>query len=77
MRRLGQLLQAMLTDAEVPVQLRLIVSQATAPIPSYASLAEFDQALAYFERPDRAGLLKALFARAQAAGPRDRRTTSR
>ena len=68
-RRLGQLLQAMLTDAEVPVQLRLIVSQATAPIPSYASLAEFDQALAYFERPDRAGLLEALFARAQAAGP--------
>src|SRR6266851_1910542 len=68
-RRLGQLLQAMLTDAEVPVQLRLIVSRATAPVPSYASLTEFDQALAYFERPDRAGLLKALFARAQAAGP--------
>ena len=59
-RRLGQLLQAMLTDAEVPVQLRLIVSQATAPIPSCPSLAELDQALAYFERPDRAGLLKAL-----------------
>jgi hypothetical protein len=68
-RRLGQLTQALLTDANVPVQLRLIVSQATAPIPSYPSLAEFDQALAYFERPDRAGILKALFARAEAAGP--------
>ncbi len=68
-RRLGQLLQAMLTGGEVPVQLRLIVSQATAPIPSYSSLTEFDQALAYFERPDRVGLLKALFARAEAAGP--------
>src|SRR5687767_6028525 len=68
-RRLGQLLQALLNDAEVPVQLRLAVSQATAPIPSYASIAEFDQALAYFERPDRAGILKALHARAKAAGP--------
>jgi hypothetical protein len=68
-RRLGQLTQAVLTDANVPVQLRLIVSQATAPIPSYPSLAEFDQALAYFERPDHAGILKALFARAEAAGP--------
>jgi hypothetical protein len=68
-RRLGQLTQAVLTDANVPVQLRLIVSQATAPIPSYPSLAEFDQALAYFERPDHAGVLKALFARAEAAGP--------
>ena len=68
-RRLAQLLQAMLTDAEVPVQLRLIVSQATAPIPLYSTLNEFDQAIAYFERPDRTGLLLALFARAEAAGP--------
>jgi hypothetical protein len=68
-RRLGQLLQAILSDAEVPVQLRLIVSQATAPIPTYSSFGEFDQALAYFERPDRTGLLAALFARAEAAGP--------
>jgi hypothetical protein len=68
-RRLGQLTQAVLTDANVPVQLRLIVSQATAPIPSYPSLVEFDQALGYFERPDHAGILKALFERAEAAGP--------
>lgn len=68
-RRLGQLTQAVLTDANVPVQLRLIVSQATAPIPSYSSIAELDQALAYFERPDPAGILRALFARADAAGP--------
>src|SRR5215210_5535296 len=51
-RRLGQLLQATLTDTDVPVQLRLIVSQATAPSASYPSVAAFDQALAYFERPD-------------------------
>ena len=67
-RRLGQLLQAMLTDAEVPVQLRLIVSQATAPMPSYASLADFDRALG-LRAPGRAAVLDALFARAQAAGP--------
>lgn len=66
-RRLGQVLQAMLTDAEVPVQLRLIVSQATAPMPSYSSLADFDRALGYFERPGRAAVLEALFARSQAA----------
>ena len=76
-RRLGQLLQAMLTDAEVPVQLRLIVSQATAPIPSYSSLGEFDQAL---------GVFRAARPRRTAEGPvrtgaggrsPDRRTTSR
>ena len=67
-RRLGQLTQALLADANVPVQLRLIVSRATAPI-SYSSLAEYNQALAYFERPDHTGILKALFARAEVAGP--------
>src|SRR4051794_26223561 len=66
-RRLGQLLQAMVTDPQVPVQLRLIVAQATAPMPIYRSVAEFDLALAYFERPDRAGVLTALFVRAEAA----------
>jgi hypothetical protein len=68
-RRLGQLLQVLLTDAEPPVQLRLIVSRATAPMRSYESLRDFDQAVAYFERPDRTALLVALFTRAQTAGP--------
>jgi hypothetical protein len=68
-RRLGQLLQVLLTDAEPPVQLRLMVSQATAPIRSYESLRDFDRAVAYFERPDRTALLVAVFARAQTAGP--------
>jgi hypothetical protein len=68
-RRFGQLLQAMLTEADGPVQLRLFVFQATAPIPAYASLAEFDQALAYFERPNRTALLKAVYERAVAAAP--------
>jgi hypothetical protein len=74
-RRLGQLLQVLLTDAEPPVQLRLIVSQATAPMRSYESLRDFDQAVAYFERPDRRALLVALVARAQTAGPAATRDT--
>src|SRR5262245_24735186 len=35
-RRMGQLLQAMLANVEAPVQLRLITTQATAPVPLYA-----------------------------------------
>jgi hypothetical protein len=63
-RRLGQLLQAMLAGAEPPVQLRLMISQATAPIPSFPSIEQFDEALAYFERPGRQALIAALYRRA-------------
>src|SRR5688572_33441008 len=44
-RRLGQLLQAMLGTAEPPVQLRLLISQATAPTPGFNSMEDFDAAL--------------------------------
>ncbi len=66
-RHLGQLLQATLGRAEVPVQLRLLIVQATAPSPAFASIREYDDALAYFERPGRETLLRALYARAAAA----------
>jgi hypothetical protein len=66
-RRLGQLLQATLGQAEPPVQLRLLVSQATAPIPAYASIAQYDEALGYFERPGRSAVLQALYLRASQA----------
>jgi hypothetical protein len=66
-RRLGQLLQATLGQAEPPVQLRLLVSQATAPIPAYASIAQYDEALGYFERPERVAVLQALYLRASQA----------
>jgi hypothetical protein len=66
-RRLGQLLQATLGQAEPPVQLRLLVSQATAPIPAYASIAQYDEALGYFERPGRIAVLQALYLRASQA----------
>lgn len=63
-RRLGQLLQALLTQSAPPVQLRLVISQATAPQPTYGSIGEFSEALAYFERPGRAAVIRALHARA-------------
>jgi len=63
-RRLGQLLQATLGQSDPPVQLRLVISQATAPTPTFDSIREFDDALGYFERPDRPGVLRGLYARA-------------
>jgi hypothetical protein len=63
-RRLGQLLQATLGQSEPPVQLRLLIAQATAPIPAYASMREIDEALGYFERPGRDAILRDLHARA-------------
>ena len=66
-RRLGQLLQATLGQAEPPVQLRLLVSQATAPIPAYGSIDQYNEALGYFERPGRVAVLQALYLRASQA----------
>ena len=66
-RRLGQLLQASLGQSEPPVQLRLLISQATAPIPAYGTVREYDEALAYFDRPDRSGALRHLYSRAAQA----------
>jgi hypothetical protein len=67
MRRFGQLLQAMLSQSEPPVQLRLLISQATAPEPVFSSIREYDRALEFFDRPNRSVVLQGLFARAAAA----------
>src|SRR3954454_349276 len=66
-RRFGQLLQATLGHTAMPVQLRLVIVQATAPAPAFGSIREFDEALAYFERPGRDTILEALYTRAAAA----------
>ncbi len=68
-RRLGQLLQASLGQGEPPVQLRLVISQATAPTPSFAGIREFDEVLGYYERPNRDAILRGLYERAAAAPP--------
>jgi hypothetical protein len=56
---------------DVPVRLRLAVSQATAADGGFASLAEFSEALAYFERPNPEGIIEAFRQRAVLASPRD------
>lgn len=66
-RRLGQLLQAAIVQSESPVQLRLLIEQATAATPAFGSIREYSSALAYFERPDRGAVLQSLYARAAAA----------
>ena len=64
-RRMGQLLQACLNQADAPVQLRLTLAQATAPESGYASIHDYSEALAYFERPDRPSVLRILYYRAE------------
>src|SRR5687767_8560281 len=63
-RRMGQMLQAILSHSDPPVQLRLVASQATAPAPAYGSLREYSEALLFFERPGRSAILKVLYERA-------------
>jgi len=66
-RRMGQMLQALLSNSDVPVQLRLVASQATAPTPAYSSLQQYSDALIFFERPGRTAILKGIFTRAVSA----------
>lgn len=66
-RRVGQMLQALLAQADPPVQLRLEVEQATGPEPAFASVEDYVEALAYFERPDRSSVLRTLYSRAHFA----------
>lgn len=68
-RRLGQLLQATLGQSEPPVQLRLVISQATASTSAFGSIREFDEVLGYYERPNRDVVLQGLFQRADAVPP--------
>ncbi len=68
-RHLGQLLQATLGSTQVPVQLRLLIVQATAPSPTFGSILEYDEALGFFERPSRETVLQGLYARAAVATP--------
>lgn len=63
----GGVLRALLAHAEPPVQLRLVAMQATDVTPTLTTLAELNDALAYFERPNRPLVLQALYARAAVA----------
>ena len=64
-RQVGGLLQLMLAESPFPVPLRLVITQSTSTPPFYSSVADLSSALEYFERPDRLGLIRALYERAQ------------
>ena len=61
----GQLLGNLL-QTDVPVKLRLIHSEAVATTPSFATIKDLSDALAYFERPDAQQLIQELYAKAAA-----------
>ena len=65
----AHLLAGLLSD-DVPVRLRLAVSQATGENSPIESLREFSETLGYFERPDTELIVRNLFDRAMLAGPR-------
>jgi hypothetical protein len=59
----GRVLHALLANAEVPVPLRLFVTQSTAP-ETYTSLRAFAEGLAYYGRPNRTALIADVYKRA-------------
>ena len=69
-RGAAQLLTSLLAD-DVPVRVRLMLSQATGTDVAYTTLKEFSDALSYFERPDPQLVLRALHDRALAAPSRE------
>ena len=58
----GRVLHAALANADVPVALRLFVTQSTAP-ETYRSLREFAAGLAYYARPNRTELIREVYKR--------------
>ena len=62
-------LAGMLSE-DVPVRLRLLVTEATGADGVFSSLAEFSDALAYFERPDAEQVIRDLVDRAATAARR-------
>jgi hypothetical protein len=62
----GRALHALLATADVPVALRLFVTQANVP-ETHASLDAFAKGLAYFGKSGRAELIRSIYARYRAA----------
>lgn len=71
----GRILHALLSSATTPVPLRLFITQSVSP-GTYASIREFAAALAYFGKPGRAELIRALYERCAAKGASASATTS-
>ena len=64
----GRALHALLATADVPVPLRLFVTQANAP-ETHQSLQAFADGLAYFGRPGREEMIRAIYERYRSSSP--------
>ena len=64
----GRALHALLASADVPVPLRLFVTQANAP-ETHQSLQAFADGLAYFGRPGREEMIRAIYERFRSSAP--------
>ena len=64
----GRALHALLATADVPLPLRLFVTQANAP-ETHKSLRAFADGLAYFGRPGRGELIRAIYERYRSTAP--------
>ena len=64
----GRALHALLAAADVPLPLRLFVTQANAP-ETHKSLQAFAEALAYFGKPGRSDLIREIYERYQRTAP--------
>jgi outer membrane biosynthesis protein TonB len=64
----GRALHALLATADIPVPLRLFVTQANAP-ETHKSLQSFAEGLAYFGRPGRDELIRAIYERYRTSAP--------
>jgi hypothetical protein len=64
----GRALHTLLATADVPLPLRLFVTQANAP-ETHKTLKAFADALAYFGKPGRADLIRAIYERYRSTAP--------
>jgi len=64
----GRALHTLLATADVPLPLRLFVTQANAP-ETHKTLKAFAEALAYFGKPGRADLIRAIYERHRSTAP--------
>jgi hypothetical protein len=64
----GRALHTLLATADIPLPLRLFVTQANAP-ETHASLQSFADGLAYFGKPGRAELIRAIYERYRSTAP--------
>lgn len=74
-QRLGGMLDVLLSSSACPPELRRLADESMADPPAFATIGEFADALAFFERPGRHELLAAVAARASEAALEARANT--